>query len=126
MKISKKNYFLDEIYVHQLDDVNVSLQELEDAIKDFKSQRGDIRSSRIGNSDYYLVRYVTKRIYTYRKENAVFIQDDEGVQVHDRDEGRGWTLIKDWKLKDIKKVKEELITLFNIDSKVYENAKQRM
>jgi len=122
MKISKKLEYSDEIsYVHQLDDVNVSLQELEDAIKDFKSQRGNIRRTQIGNSDYYLIRYMKyiSWAYRYKTFNTVFIQDYEGVQVHGmHDEGRGWTLVEDWNLKDTNQLKEELITLFNIGSKV--------
>ena len=110
MKITKEIHLGDKHYVHQLDDVNVSLEELEDAIKDFKSKKGLLfRESRIGNSDYQLIRYHSS---TYQKAaNAVFIEDNEGVNLIG---DYGWTLVTDWKLKDTNQLKEELISLFNI------------
>ncbi len=111
MKITKEIHLGDKHYVHQLDDVNVSLEELEDAIKDFKSKKGfSFRQSRIGNSNYQLLRY---RCSNFKKNcNAVFIEDIEGYLVNVG--GYGWFLVEDWKLKDINQLKEELISLFNI------------
>ncbi len=101
-------------YKHNFDNLNISLQDLEDAFKDFKSQKNEgTRISQIGDSDYYLGRHLNDRGY----ENLVYIKDKEGLAVFGfSDDGYGWSLISDFKLKDLNAVKEVLIELFKLNS----------
>ena len=109
-------------YKHNFDNLNISLQDLEDAFKDFKSQKNEgKRIVQIGDSDYYLGRHLQYRQYLngHRYENLVYIKDKEGLAcLGYHDDGYGWSLISNFKLKDLNAVKEVLIELFGLRRKI--------